>query len=662
MISSANFKSNGKTFVPADRSSSASINSGPARLEARRRSQLSVLRGSPPQIFASTELQIQGPKAEGDAPRKNDANEEQEALPQVLECLKKATGFDSYEAYLHSLYQDPMFAGRFYDEILDECFHYHGDASSRCGVDIIDVIAESTGLLKIDVRCESLSASEASNVLCDPSPGTAAQIILWPFENHDHDSENLVDVLGLGLQLDSCFFEPLRWNETRHDDRFRSKACLYLDSIGTSVYVAKRFALAQQNSVPVVLVAGPLHTPMENFNRYSDRHSKSKAIYSLVQGAPFYDHYNSAGKPHLANTYIRVFTNMLKSARDTALTPDDAILASLVPFLKIEIAIHREDLDYWNMEFNEIKDADYLSGLPFKTKYKGQFGISRDGFLPSSRAPTFLYWFHTKLRSWNGYFENQSGTLLGLLSTQFGPYIAKESLYTPIKDESISVMRASCRLEAELRDYLQLQGSKLALEESQKSIEVSNRQITEGKRVKIFTVLAFFYVPLNLATSVFGMNLQQLNGTGTSIEAFVGTAAVALFITGMSWMLIEGTQSVRVWLSRVQDLQVQGHYRFARPERHNIAIRLYMIWWLSKNGFFKWMIRTGAGWCLLVKSSRGFRQSQPEERFLSIEDQQASEFVSWVIRRKYDYLDLLSPANGGWFLERKETLSVSEEP
>ena len=40
-----------------------------------------------------------------------------------------------------------------------------------------------------------------------------------------------------------------------------------------------------------------------------------------------------------------------------------------------------------------------------------------------------------------------------------------------------------------MKDYLQLQVGDLALEESKKSIELSNAQIEEAKRVKVGTVL-----------------------------------------------------------------------------------------------------------------------------------------------------------------------------
>lgn len=41
------------------------------------------------------------------------------------------------------------------------------------------------------------------------------------------------------------------------------------------------------------------------------------------------------------------------------------------------------------------------------------------------------------------------------------------------------------RLESQVRHYMQLQVGELALQESKKSIELSNQQIEEGRRVKI---------------------------------------------------------------------------------------------------------------------------------------------------------------------------------
>ena len=95
------------------------------------------------------------------------------------------------------------------------------------------------------------------------------------------------------------------------------------------------------------------------------------------------------------------------------------------------------------------------------------------------------------------------------------------------------------RIEAQVRDYLQVQFGSAALEETKKSIELSTSQIQESKRVKIFTVLAFIYVSLNLATSIFGMNLQQLNNNGRPLKVFIITTILALVATCIVWFSLD---------------------------------------------------------------------------------------------------------------------------
>lgn len=63
--------------------------------------------------------------------------------------------------------------------------------------------------------------------------------------------------------------------------------------------------------------------------------------------------------------------------------------------------------------------------------------------------------------------------------------------------------------------------------------------------ITIVTILAFVYVPLNLASSIYGMNIQQLNGSGQSVWVFVVTAVVALLITAGTWYLSEATNTYR---------------------------------------------------------------------------------------------------------------------
>ena len=276
-----------------------------------------------------------------------------------------------------------------------------------------------------------------------------------------------------------------------------------------------------------------------------------------------------------------------------------------------------------------------------KTKYREPEAWSegyQDNPLVRGEPPGFLYPFCTRIRAWVEDFEIQSGALMALLCPLVGPNIT-EGLFYPQTKKGISIAQQARRLEAAIRDHLQLQGSKLALEESKKSIELSNNQIYESKRVKIFTVLALFFVPLNLATSVFGMNLQQLNHSGTSIEVFLGTAGILLFVTGVSWLFLEGLQNARVLLRRL--IEDKSSVASGDP---SIFVRLFLIWWLSRNGLFKWMIYTGAGWCLLINSSRGF---QPGEGNL-LENFRAIELVLHIMPDVAFWRDQLDYHRGGW--------------
>ena len=51
-------------------------------------------------------------------------------------------------------------------------------------------------------------------------------------------------------------------------------------------------------------------------------------------------------------------------------------------------------------------------------------------------------------------------------------------------------------------------------------------------------MLAFVFIPISLATSVFGMNIQELNATGQPIWVFVVTAAITLGTAFSIWAIM----------------------------------------------------------------------------------------------------------------------------
>lgn len=110
------------------------------------------------------------------------------------------------------------------------------------------------------------------------------------------------------------------------------------------------------------------------------------------------------------------------------------------------------------------------------------------------------------------------------------------------------------------------------------------------------TILAFIYVPLNLATSIFGMNLEQLNGSGQHFSVFITTAIVALAVTGGTWFLIEQVPGYRKWRRRStkEVEQYNGETRFT------LVVRLAMLAYLVHHRNSQWMFKSGAWWRILV--------------------------------------------------------------
>jgi Mg2+ and Co2+ transporter CorA len=66
------------------------------------------------------------------------------------------------------------------------------------------------------------------------------------------------------------------------------------------------------------------------------------------------------------------------------------------------------------------------------------------------------------------------------------------------------------------------------------SIEESQRSIREAASVKRLTQLAFVFIPLTFATSIFGMNLDILTGNGPRFWLFMVTAiCVPVIVFGL---------------------------------------------------------------------------------------------------------------------------------
>ncbi|KAM0805941.1 hypothetical protein BDR22DRAFT_191798 [Usnea florida] len=308
-----------------------------------------------------------------------------------------------------------------------------------------------------------------------------------------------------------------------------------------------------------------LSVPNNKLHMYVDEHFGSSSPTPRSLSAP------RDKIPQWISAYSRILLETEKGPSMGDST--DLLLRPLIPMLCFNMFSIREKCD-WIRE-NYDQSINHLNSFRNATQLEDLFSLRNDLRRTVERSEDTLDQIPRFLNS------NRIWSLQQRTKPSDQPWIGNE-----IK----KVHLEAHRLEIELRDYLQLQTGVVAIDESRKSIQLSNLQIEEGKRMKTFTMLAFVYVPLNLATSVFGMNLEQLNGSGQHLRVFIVTAVILLAVTGTSWSMIEQINSYRKWHQRSLDETYDGQTQFA------IAVRLALLLWLVSQGYTSWMFTSGVWW------------------------------------------------------------------
>lgn len=154
-------------------------------------------------------------------------------------------------------------------------------------------------------------------------------------------------------------------------------------------------------------------------------------------------------------------------------------------------------------------------------------------------------------------------------------------------------------LEQHIRDELQLQVGNSSLQESRESIKQSKMAREESKSVKMLTILAFVFIPLSLATSIFGMNIQELNSTGQPVWVFAVAASSILLSALCIWA------TVYQWTKYIHAPACENYLREESPEI-TVWDRGKAAFWLLSHGHILWCWRSGILFSLFTKGRKGF--------------------------------------------------------
>lgn len=132
----------------------------------------------------------------------------------------------------------------------------------------------------------------------------------------------------------------------------------------------------------------------------------------------------------------------------------------------------------------------------------------------------------------------------------------------------------------------------------------------------LVTILAFVFVPMSLGTSIFGMNINELNETGQPLWVFIATTFSIFTVSTLTW-------GFSYQLHKYHTLPESKRYE-QRPERPTVQesspggvvlwqVRLYQFLRLIWHGHAIWAWKSGIAFSLLTGGKKGFIMSCSDE-------------------------------------------------
>ena len=386
---------------------------------------------------------------------------------QVWKDIEAETGFTSYEDYL-KYYEDahPKFKFKL-AQLHDNQKKLRSNGSARMETFIYDLSIQENSSSGLSLRCRYDTGTELIQTLRKPPNGVCVQLVLW-FRTPSPLNQETVDTLGLGLRLDLDDFDYRElWSPLPRKSGPRIKSIFGEQTVAA---VCHGFMRDVANEVPVVLVA---------YNKQTCCHTLLGSVFvaDYCEPPPFCKSprvimpFKTAGHglsliEVTSLDYARAVQHFIVQGQDVHPTKQSLLLAAISPLLYAEECCMTDCI-------NKVQ-AIYTSIV---------FGVSDDSG-ESRVSQEHLDQNRTELRRITERNEDILGQFSRYLASEGHSDLSSQPSYVSIVTNLRSLIADARRLEAEVRDFKQIQVGDLALEESRKSIELSNSQIREAKSGK----------------------------------------------------------------------------------------------------------------------------------------------------------------------------------
>lgn len=121
---------------------------------------------------------------------------------------------------------------------------------------------------------------------------------------------------------------------------------------------------------------------------------------------------------------------------------------------------------------------------------------------------------------------------------------------------------------------------RIQIETGLASICGSQRSIEEAVSVKRLTQLAFIFIPLTYSTSLFGMNIKEMTGSGPKLWIFL---LISVCISGIAFILSSLAKRITNWIKTHYNRRPS--YRFGTYILYGlIGVRFGLLWSMTRMG------------------------------------------------------------------------------
>ncbi len=383
--------------------------------------------------------------------------------------LQAETGYASYLAYLKAYETSRPWLDDLKEE-LHAISHYHFTPDyTTCA--ILDLSDGDDSCARLKLSCCTSSSSLVLAALRQPPAAVTARVVFWEASKI---ANQMLNALGLGLNIQPRYFQNVlsrRGNREALENlssKFRKERKTAGDIIVIGQYVvtiARHYLPQNLVAPPVILITGHHLDLWDNIQDVDE--------VLPFKNPPLETQPNIAsGVLRWIQEYAHVLEAGLNKGKESTRSDTDVLVQLLSSLLYLHMFETRERCGLAREEYlNCIATRNSL--LEFCTGLWHERG---------NTSPEGLYDVHLLLRRMIEQSEDGFDQLRRFMHSQQTEFIGQNDPSATMEEDLKRTLLETRRLEVEIRNYLQLQAGRLAVQESRKSIELSNLQIEEGKR------------------------------------------------------------------------------------------------------------------------------------------------------------------------------------